>query len=75
MTLASVAAAAPLDDLATRGRGRGLQIVLLVVGATLLSRFIRWLSVRITDRIDASGTEPDALVRSEVAKHRHAWRR
>jgi small conductance mechanosensitive channel len=72
MTLASMAAAAPLDGLATWARGRGLQIVLLVVGATLLSRFIRWLSGRITDRIDASGTETDELVRSEAAKHRHA---
>jgi small conductance mechanosensitive channel len=53
-------------------RGNGLEIVLLVLGAILLSRLVRWVSARITDRIDVSATETDELVRSESAKHRHA---
>jgi len=38
----------------------------------LLTRFATWLGGRITDRIDASARETDALVRSEASKHRHA---
>jgi len=53
-------------------RGRGLEIVLLIVGAVLLTRLIAWLRDKITHRIDANARETDALVRSEAAKHRHA---
>ena len=53
-------------------RGRGLEIVLLVIGAILLGRLTAWLGAKITDRIDAHARESDALVRSEAAKHRHA---
>ena len=38
----------------------------------LLTRFTTWLGGRITDWIDASARETDALVRSEASKHRHA---
>lgn len=62
----------PLPDIATWARGNGLEIVLLVTGAMLLTRFVTWLGARITDRIDAHARETDALVRSEAAKHRHA---
>jgi moderate conductance mechanosensitive channel len=62
----------PLSDIATWARGNGLEIVLLVTGAMLLTRFVTWLGARITDRIDAHARETDALVRSEAAKHRHA---
>ena len=51
---------------------RGLEVVLLVTGAILLTRFATWAGRRITDRIDANAQETDALVRSEAAKHRHA---
>jgi len=61
-----------LNDLDTWARGSGLQIVLFVLGAILLSRVVRWLSTWITDRIDARASGGDELVRSEVAKHRHA---
>jgi small conductance mechanosensitive channel len=61
-----------LDDIGTWARTQGLEIVLLVVGAMLLTRFLGWLSARITARIDAGGGETDELVRSEAAKHRHA---
>ena len=53
-------------------RSSGLEIVLLVLGAILLTRFATWLRATITERIDANDRESDALVRSEAAKHRHA---
>src|ERR1700730_16063235 len=62
----------PLPDIGLWARGSGLEIVLLVTGAILLTRFATWLGGRITDRIDASARETDALVRSEASKHRHA---
>lgn len=50
-----------------------MQIVLLVTGASLGTRFITWVRDRLTARIDASaGSGGDAVVRSEEAKHRHA---
>ena len=52
--------------------GNGLEIVLLVTGAILLTRLATWLGGKITDRIDANARETDALVRSEASKHRHA---
>ena len=62
----------PLPDLGTWARGSGLEIVLLLTGAILLTRFATWLGGRITDRIDANARETDALVSSEASKHRHA---
>ena len=61
-----------LTDISTWARGHGLEIVLLVTGAILLTRFATWLGGRITDRIDANALETDMLVRSEASKHRHA---
>jgi small-conductance mechanosensitive channel len=61
-----------LHSVALWARGTGLEIVLLVTGAMLLTRLATWLGGRITDRIDSSAKETDALVRSEAAKHRHA---
>jgi small conductance mechanosensitive channel len=51
---------------------QGLQIVLNVLGALILTRFIQWATGRITTRIDRSFKESDELVRSETAKHRHS---
>ena len=51
---------------------RGLRIVLLVLAAILLARFVNWAAQRVTRRIDADFRESDALVRSERAKHRQA---
>ena len=62
----------PLTDVALWVRGSGLEIVLLVTGAILLTRLATWLGGKITDRIDANARETDALVRSEASKHRHA---
>jgi small conductance mechanosensitive channel len=67
-----VTAVQPLTDVTTWARGSGLEILLIVIGTMLLTRFARWLGARITARIDANVEESDALVRSEAAKHRHA---
>jgi small-conductance mechanosensitive channel len=72
VTVPRVQAAAPLTDISTWLRGSGLEIVLLVLGGLLLSRFATWSGRRITERIDAASTDEDALVRSEAAKHRGA---
>lgn len=50
----------------------GLVIVMIVVGAILLTRFTTWFKTMIIERIDGNDAESDALVRSEAAKHRHA---
>src|SRR5215472_10908550 len=62
----------PVTDIATWARGSGLEIVLLVTGAALLTRLATWLRAKITGRIDARASETDSLVRSEASKHRHA---
>jgi moderate conductance mechanosensitive channel len=62
----------PLTELSLWARGNGLEIVLLVTGAMLLTRLATWLRGKITGRIDAVAHETDALVRSEASKHRHA---
>src|SRR4051795_922940 len=53
-------------------RGPGLEALLIILGAVLLARLVSWTGSRITDRIDATATGSDALVRSEAAKHRHS---
>lgn len=67
-----LAALAPLNDVSAWVRGNGLEIVLLVTGAVLLTRCTAWLSGRLTARIDRVAGETDAVLRSEGAKHRHA---
>jgi moderate conductance mechanosensitive channel len=64
-------AIAPLDDLNQWARGDLLEILLLVLGAILLTRLAEWARDRIVAHIDAQAREADELVRSEAAKHRH----
>ena len=64
-------AIAPLNDLSGWARGSLLVIVLLVLGAILLTRLAEWARGRIMVHIDAHASESDELVRSEAAKHRH----
>ena len=64
-------AIAPLSDLSGWARGNLLVIVLLVLGAILLTRLAEWARGLIMTRIDARAIEADELVRSEAAKHRH----
>ena len=61
-----------VDTLLTWLAGRGLEVVLIVLGSVLLARFVAWIGERITSQIDARATGGDALVRSEAAKHRHS---
>ena len=51
-------------------RGSLLVIVLLVLGAVLLTRLAGWVRDKIMAHIEARATETDELVRSEGAKHR-----
>ena len=52
--------------------GKGLRIVLLLIGAVLASRFITWAARRVTRRLELGFAASDALVRSEASKHRQA---
>ena len=63
---------APTTDITNWLRDDGLEVILLIVGAMLLSRFVVWIRTHITNQIDQSFTHSDALVRSEASKHRHA---
>ena len=64
-------AIAPLTDFNLWARGDLLVIVLLVLGAALLTRFANWTRGRVMGRIDARSDPGEDLVRSEAAKHRH----
>lgn len=64
-------AIAPLSDFSTWARGDLLVIVLLVLGATLLTRLANWARGQIMERIDTRAVATEELVRSESAKHRH----
>jgi moderate conductance mechanosensitive channel len=65
-------ALAPLTDVRLWARGTLPLIVLLIVGAVLVTRLATWLSGKFTQRIDARAAATDVLVRSESMKHRHA---
>jgi small-conductance mechanosensitive channel len=64
-------AVAPITDITHWARTSGLEIVLFICGAIVLSRFARWLGGAITARIDAKSADDAGLVRSESAKHGH----
>lgn len=72
MTTAAGGGVAGSDRLVRWLSLQGLSILLWVVGALLVTRFIQWMVKKITTRIDAGFTESDALVRSEAIKHRHS---
>jgi moderate conductance mechanosensitive channel len=63
-------AIAPLNDFNLWVRDNLLVIVLLVLGAILLTRLAAWTRDKIMAHIEARATETDELVRSEGAKHR-----
>ena len=67
-----ITAVQPLTDVQVWLRGDALEILLIVSGAILAARAVRWIGEVTTGRIDANVQESDALVRSEAAKHRHA---
>jgi small-conductance mechanosensitive channel len=64
-------AIAPLTDYNVWARDNLLVIILLILGAILLTRLADWTSGRIVQGIDARAADSDELVRSEAAKHRH----
>ena len=64
-------AIAPLSDFSLWARGDLLVIILLVLGAILLTRLADWARGRIMQRIDTRFTLTEELVRAEAAKHRH----
>ena len=64
-------AIAPLSNFKLWVRGDLLVIVLLILGAILLTRLAVWARDRIMERIDARSAVAEELVRSEAAKHRH----
>jgi moderate conductance mechanosensitive channel len=66
-----ILAVAPLTDITTWARSSGLEIVLFVSGAIVLSRMTRWVGTAITRRIDARSAVSGGLVLSEAAKHGH----
>ncbi|WP_227996113.1 mechanosensitive ion channel family protein [Nocardia australiensis] len=72
MNVAGVGAFASSADFTTWLRSEGLEIVLLILGAMLFSRFATFIRDRVTRKIDAGFQSSDALVRTEAAKHRHA---
>ncbi|MBV9205296.1 MAG: mechanosensitive ion channel family protein [Actinobacteria bacterium] len=63
-------AIAPLTDFGLWARSSLLEIILLVLGAVLLTRLADWMRGRVVARIDARAREADELVRSDAAKHR-----
>ena len=62
---------AGVTDFGVWARTNLLQIILLILGAILLTRLAEWARGKITARIDEHSREADELVRSEAAKHRH----
>ena len=71
-TPVAVLARAPVTDITLWLRSSALEIVLLILGAVLLVRFVTWARDRATRRIDAASAAGDELVRSEASKYRHA---
>jgi len=64
-------AIASLSDFSLWARSNLLEIILLVLGATLLTRLADWTRGKVMAHIDARAKVSDQLVRSEAAKHRH----
>lgn len=61
-----------VTELLDWARGSGLEVVLLVVGAVLLSRFAKLACARILQHQDFGSLDRDELVLSEDHKHRQA---
>jgi moderate conductance mechanosensitive channel len=69
---AATLAVTSLGDFRLWARSNGLEIILLVSGSILLTRFATWFGAKMTARIDAQDQSSDSIVRSEAAKHRHS---
>jgi moderate conductance mechanosensitive channel len=64
-------AVAPITDVTNWLRSSGLEIVLFITGAVLVTRAVRWFGDSVIRRIDARHGRNTELVRSEAAKHGH----
>jgi moderate conductance mechanosensitive channel len=64
-------ATTPLSGFSLWARGNLLVIVLLVLGAVLLTRLANWARSWFMARLDALETDQGDLVRSDAIKHRH----
>ena len=51
---------------------RGLRIVMVLIAAVLMARFVNWVAQQVTRQLTEGFAESDALVRSETSKHRQA---
>ena len=51
---------------------RGLRIVMVLIAAMLMARFVNWVAQQVTRQLNEGFAESDALVRSETSKHRQA---
>lgn len=67
-----VSPVSPFRDFGRWSRGNGLEIVLLIIGALLLARLVKWLSEFSIERAEARRAAMTSLVRSEDDKHRRA---
>ena len=66
-----IGAVAPISDVGDWARSAGLQIVLIITGAVLFARLVRWFGSGVTRQIDAENARGGELVPTEAAKHRH----
>jgi small conductance mechanosensitive channel len=64
-------AVAPITDLTNWLRSSGLEIVLFVTGALLVTRAVKWFGATVIRRIESGPAAESDLVRSEAAKHGH----
>ncbi len=70
--MAPTLAVTPVNDISLWARGSGLEIVLLVTGAAIVTRLATWTGGLITTRIDAQAHDLTGIIHTEAAKHRHA---
>jgi moderate conductance mechanosensitive channel len=68
----SIGSIAPLSDFDRWARSSLLEIIMILTGAVLITRFVTWSSGRYIARMDSLSASTDSLVRSEAEKHRHA---
>ena len=61
-----------LDRLYLSLATKGLEVLVWILGAILVIRFIRWSADKYASRVDSRFTNSDLIVQTEDAKHRRA---
>ena len=69
--ISTIGSIAPLSDFDRWARSSLLEIILILTGAVLITRFVTWAGGRYIARMDSLSASADSLVRSEAEKHRH----